>query len=205
MTFSNLRSRRASAKPWIVLALLAALLVVILLTRPTASLREDTALSHPAVGKPLPALSLVPLTGNATPVSTDDLTGKVVLMNFWGTWCPPCQQEFPHLANMAGRFSDQAEFQMLSISCSADGGYENVDELRQNTVQFLDAMRSTLPTYCDPDSSARRAVHDAIGFPGYPLTLVADRQGIVRGVWNGYAPGVERSIESLVATLLVSK
>jgi thiol-disulfide isomerase/thioredoxin len=189
---------------WLVLALLAGLLVVILVMQPTGTLRDDSALLHPAVGKPLPSLELVPLTGNVGPVSTAELSGKVVLMNFWGTWCGPCQQEFPHLAALASRFSDQDDFQMISVSCGADGGYEDVDELRQNTIRFLDTMQSTLPTHCDPDTSARQALMESIGFPSYPMTLVIDRTGVVRGVWNGYALGVERSMESLVATLLVS-
>jgi hypothetical protein len=205
MPHCNQRLRHGSVTPWIVLAILAALLVLILVFKPTAALREDSALSHPAVGKPLPDVELVPLTGNASAVTTENLAGKVVLIHFWGTWCGPCQQEFPHLVALARNFAQQSDFQLVSVSCGPDGGYEDVDQLRLETERFMNAMRSNLPTHCDPDMSARRAVDKAVGFPGYPMTLVMDRQGIIRGVWNGYAPGMERSLESLVASLLVTK
>lgn len=195
-------ARKPSKRLWILVAFLGVLLAAIVWYQPTASLR-DSGLTHDAVGQPMPEFELVPLTGNVSSVSLSKLKGEVVLLNLWGTWCGPCQQEFPHLAAVAERFADQQEFRMLSVSCGSGGGYEDVDALRQDTLDFLTAMRSDLPTFCDPDASLRIAMMNSIGFDAYPTTLVLDRQGVVRGYWQGYTSGMERSIESLVATLLV--
>ena len=52
----------------------------------------------PGIGVPLAELRLQPLSGDGPPVSLADLRGSVVLLNFWGTWCPPCLRELPHIA-----------------------------------------------------------------------------------------------------------
>jgi len=59
-----------------------------------------------------------------------------------------------------------------------------------------------LPTYADPRSVARAAVDAVAGFDGYPTTLILDRQGVIRGVWVGYAPGAERQMQRLIEQLL---
>jgi hypothetical protein len=77
--------------------------------------------------------------------------------------------------------------------------------LREQTLDYLAAFQSNLATWCDPDYSARRALVKTVGFDGYPTTLVLDRDGVVRGMWNGYRPGMEENVEAVVASLLVTK
>ena len=80
---------------------------------------------HPAVGRKLPQLELKPLTGDGRPVSLEDLKGRVTLIDFWGTWCPPCAEELPHIAALATRFSGQLDFQVLAVSCGPDNRNED--------------------------------------------------------------------------------
>src|SRR4051812_21386965 len=65
---------------------------------------------HSAIGRSLTDLQLQPLVNADAPVKLDELAGEVVLLNFWGTWCPPCRLEYPHLATLAGRLSDKSGF-----------------------------------------------------------------------------------------------
>jgi len=147
---------------------------------------------HPAVGRPVPDFSLVGLTGGATEVKSSDLQEKVALINFWGVWCPPCRIELPHIAALRRDFQPRDDFRLLAVSC--EGGNETLAQLREQTRQYLSSKKLDLPTYADPDGSARQAVGMALGeldIPGYPTTVLLDRDGIVRGVWVGYESGTE--------------
>ncbi len=83
---------------------------------------------QPGVGKPLPRLELVGLTGGAEPVTLADLRGKVTLVNFWGTWCPPCRDELPHIAAIYHKYRDRDDVRVLAVSCGR--GLEDVAQLR---------------------------------------------------------------------------
>jgi cytochrome c biogenesis protein CcmG/thiol:disulfide interchange protein DsbE len=157
----------------------------------------------PAIGKKLPLVELQPLTGSTEGVSLEKLRDKVVLINYWGTWCPPCRQEFPHIVELWDRYRDKQGFELLSVS-SSGGAPEDVEEVRGETQQFLKAKGVTMPTYIDANGASRKAIVELTGKDGfaYPTTVLLDRQGIVRSVWTGYAPGVERQMERMVSKVL---
>lgn len=162
---------------------------------------EGAGEGHPAVGKTLSTIALKPLTGNGGAVQSAGLEGKVVLLNFWGTWCPPCRQEFPHLADLARRYQNRPEFRFLSVSCGS-GDQEDEEDLRNETQSFLQKQGVDLPTYHDPGAVTRRSVDAAAGFQGYPTTVLLDSGGVIRAMWVGYYPGVEKEIERAIAKLL---
>lgn len=164
--------------------------------------RQSQGLLHPAIGSKLVFLSLQPLTGDAQPVELDQLQGKVSLINFWGTWCPPCRLEFPHIVALYKRLQERGDFQLLAVSCG--NAEEDLAELRNETTAFLEQQKADLPTYYDPDFQTRKAVVLAGGGSGfgYPTTIILDRTGILRGFWEGYAPGTEKEMEALVQQLL---
>ncbi|HWA98920.1 MAG TPA: TlpA disulfide reductase family protein [Pirellulales bacterium] len=151
---------------------------------------------------PLPSLELDPLTGASEPVTLADLKGKVALVNFWGTWCPPCRDEFPHIVELDRHYRARSGFRLLAVS--SDGGSDNdVEALRETTSEFLKQHDATdLPTYVDRGGRTRAAISAAIGFRGYPTTLVLDRTGTIRGSWVGYHPGTETAMAALVDRLL---
>jgi thiol-disulfide isomerase/thioredoxin len=156
---------------------------------------------HSGVGTALPKISVATLKPFEPPLTTADLAGKVVLINFWATWCPPCQMEFPHIVQIEQKFHDNDAFQMLSIASPGSG--ETEAEMRESTAAFLRQRNVTMPVYVDPYGEAYRAIANTVGARGgIPLTLVVDRGGKVRGIWEGYAPGTENDIEALIQSLL---
>lgn len=164
---------------------------------------------HPAVGRPLLVLEVQPLTEGAQPVTRDDLKGKVVLLNFWATPYTPCRVELPYLAAIASELEDREDFKLLAISCG-EPGPEKLETVRQRTEKVLKELNLDLPVYADPTGSTEAGfcvvAKDDSGtiaeLPSYPTTCVLDRELIIRGVWKGFRPGIERQMGELVRQLL---
>jgi len=91
-----------------------------------------------------------------------DLTGKVVLVNFWATWCPPCRKEMPDLQALFDKYKDQG-FLVLSIS----------DEEAAKVSPFIAERKISYPVLLDPG----RKVNDAFIVEGIPKSFVYDREG----------------------------
>jgi peroxiredoxin len=160
------------------------------------------ALKDPVVGQQMSELDLEPLTGGGDAVSLESLRGKVVVINFWGTWCPGCVKEFPRLAEVWDRNRGNSDFKFVSVSTMDSP--ENVEELRTKTTEFLKSHGVTMPTYADVMGKSRDKLGDLIQeiSPEYPITMIFDRKGVVRAVWRGYADGEEYQVEQMISTLL---
>jgi peroxiredoxin len=91
-----------------------------------------------------------------------DLRGKVVLVNFWATWCPPCRKEMPDLEALYLQFQDQG-FVVLAIS----------DEDASTVNPFLAERTITYPVLLDPG----RKVNEQFQIEGIPKSFVYDRSG----------------------------
>ncbi|MEX2113204.1 MAG: TlpA family protein disulfide reductase [Pirellulales bacterium] len=193
---------RSGAWGWILLALVAAgsFAYLVVATAPSA---RDAGTSNPAVGRTLQYLRLEPLAGGGDYVSIDDLRGRVSVINFWGTWCGPCIREFPDLVQMAERFADREDFRFYPVSCGQGEDIE-VDELRLATEEFLQARNVQLVTYSDQNAATRHALSMLLSLPqfAYPMTLVVDQSGKIRGFWVGYDPRYVGHMTSLVQELL---
>lgn len=190
--------RSASFWFWLAAATLAAAFAAIALFKPAGTIGNSAA-----NGKSLAALDLQPLSGAAAALGPKELEGRVSLVNFWGTWCPPCRLEFPHVVQLAEKFRSRREFQLLAVSCPADRDGK-LAELREDTESFLRQNGFELPIYADPQAQTRLALQELIGASSfsYPTTVVLDREGIIRGMWVGYRPGDERDVEALVEKVL---
>jgi peroxiredoxin len=97
-----------------------------------------------------------------TPWHLRDLRGKVVLVNFWATWCPPCRKEMPDLQALYDKYKDQG-FVVLSIS----------DEDSAKVTPFIGERKITYPVLLDP----AHKVNDAFQVMGIPKSFVYDREG----------------------------
>ena len=115
-----------------------------------------------ATGAAAPAIGLSDLGG--TPRSLDALRGKVVVVNFWATWCPPCVEEMPSLERLHRSLGPQG---LAVVAISTD---EDETELRR----FVAQQQLTLPVWRDPGGSVASGSYHTTG---YPETFVIDRSG----------------------------
>jgi len=161
-------------------------------------------LRHPAVGKKFTGLSLAPLLGTDKPIALEELSGKVALVNFWGTWCGFCCVELPDVVALRQEFDDRPDFELLLVSCGPpnDRAAEDVEQLRGDTRAYVARTKIQVPVYADP-ATASRAAFDRMGeFRGYPGKILLDRQGVVRAVWFGRDPGRLKDLRAQILTLL---
>jgi cytochrome c biogenesis protein CcmG/thiol:disulfide interchange protein DsbE len=192
--------RRHGLWPWMLLAAGVGVLILFWRFRPPEPSRA--ALSHPGVGKELTKVELQQLTGGDRPIGTGDIRGKVTLVNFWGTWCPPCRVEFPHLVELAQHFREREDFLFLSVSCS--GGEGDEADIAESTAQFLAQQRADFPAYRDAFQATRIRLSQDAGLTqfAYPTTIILDQDGKILGVWLGYASGDEMVMRETVETAL---
>ena len=141
---------------------------------------------------PAPELKAHDLEG--VPKTLADYRGKVVLLNFWATWCPPCQREMPSLERLRTRMAGRP-LEIVAISSA-----ETPDEVNA----YLSKMKLGFPVLLDTDSSnTRRWKVFAL-----PTTFVLDAAGRVRHVLTGPAEWDEGEAlavaESMLAELAAS-
>ena len=182
---------------WVVLAVLV--LALFLLIRIRSQPQGPDRAAHPSVGVVLPRLNLVPLTFKGQPVTLADLAGKVVLLNFWATWCGPCKQELPELADLEQRLRGQADVRFLAVACQPP----NLVTAAEDTRQVLEDLTIDIPVYADSRETTQNAVGTLEGFEPfyYPTTVILDKKGVIRGVWSGYHPSGVDQMEQLIAQL----
>ena len=113
---------------------------------------------------PVPETALVSLTN--VPLKLSDLKGKVVLLNFWATWCPPCREEMPSMMKLNSLMAGKP-FQMVTVSID-EGGVPDIEAFFKDT-------KFSLPTYTDPDGAAQKTY----GITGVPESFIIDKNGIL--------------------------
>jgi thiol-disulfide isomerase/thioredoxin len=137
---------------------------------------------------PAPEIAVQSLADGST-AKLADFKGKVVMLNFWATWCPPCREEIPSMmklnAAMAGK-----PFKMIAVSID-EGGKPAIES-------FFKESGLSLPTYTDANGAASKTY----GITGVPETFIIDKQGIlVKKVVGGAAwnsPEVMAFLEGLM-------
>jgi len=135
-------------------------------------------------GKQAPDFSLKALDGKTYKLS--DLKGKVVLLDFWATWCPPCREELPIIEKLHQEFKDK-NLVVLGIS----------NEDRQTIENFLKNNRLTFPILIDE----REKVGKSYKVVAIPRVLLIDKTGKIRKDILGYNPKNEEILRELIERL----
>ena len=99
-------------------------------------------------------------------VSSADLRGKIVVLNFWASWCDPCELEAPVLEEVAARYRSSGDVVVLGV---------DVQDLREEALRFVERNGLTYPSLRDGTDDAQRAYE----VPALPETFVIDRKGLV--------------------------
>jgi len=149
---------------------------------------SDQVLRLDMVGSPAPSWNgLSPVTG-PLPVALGDLRGRVVIVDFWATWCMACRMSAPKLTAWQAKFGAQG----LSVIGITD---DPVPEASQGARSF--GMKyAAIGT--DPSYTTQRAY----GVRALPTVFVIDKQGVVRDVSVGFDPQKEAQMEALLVRLL---
>ena len=114
--------------------------------------------------------------------------GDVVLINFWATWCGPCRQEMPLLDDLYGRYQ-RVGFNLLGV---------NIDEDSRRAMQMVQELGVNFPVLFDE----YKEVSKLYDVEAMPVTILVDREGIVRHIHHGYKPGYEEKYLTEIRSLL---
>lgn len=136
---------------------------------------EDTAL--PAVdaeliGRPRPEFVLPDLEGK--PRNINQWAGKVVLVNFWATWCPPCRREIPAFIEVREAYADQG-FEIVGVA---------IDEPQQ-VQDFVDGMGVEYPVLVGALEASEIARQYGNRYGALPYSVLIDRDGRIRFIQPG--------------------
>jgi thiol-disulfide isomerase/thioredoxin len=116
--------------------------------------------------KELPAIS-GPALGSTQTISTQDFRGKVVVINVWGSWCPPCRKEAPDLQTASVETKDVAQFV----------GITSKDYDPAPAEAFVRSFKITYPSIYDPTGKVLLAFAGELPPSAIPSTMIIDRQG----------------------------
>ena len=132
---------------------------------PTPTEEEE---KHPAID-----FTLIDQYGNEHTLS--DYKGKVVFLNFWATWCPPCQREMPDIEELYNKFNlNQDEVVILGVANPSSDEYpKNTDVTKEEIVTFLDDNSYTFPTVFDETGELSREYY----ISSFPTTFLIDKEG----------------------------
>lgn len=145
---------------------------------------------HPLIGKPAPEISARPVGGQG-PKTLKDALGKVVILEFWGTFCEPCKRTFRTNQEILERFPNDVAVLALSVD-------DPETATRDRLLAFAKDRGATFSILWDDDGSTRRAYAKPSGVPS---TFILDRRGTVRHLHDGYRgedAKIAREVESLV-------
>jgi peroxiredoxin len=140
--------------------------------------------------KPAPAFTLPDINGNK--VSLSDFKGKVILLNFWGTWCSPCTAEMPSFNRLYAAFKNDG-FVVLAVS---------IDPSDKPVRSFVSAKGITFPVLMDPD---KEAYFDLYAIFALPTSFLIDRKGMIVEKFLGDKEWDSPDMKKKIANLLKSK
>ncbi len=169
---------RRSAPAWALVAVVGILAAYGLMGRnepkaagPAPQGSAGVAMSAAGRGGAAPAFSLPDLKGREVPLS--DFRGKVVVLDFWATWCPPCKREIPDFIDLQRKYGPQG---LQIVGIALDEPEKVADFVRQNGMDY--------PVLMGSDEVAARYG----GIEGIPTTFLIDRDGKIVNRFEGFRP-----------------
>lgn len=163
--------------------ILTAILLIMVLFFALEHKKEDEGLSsyRPPVEQSLPNFTFKTLDGKE--ISLNDFRGKVLLVNFWATWCPPCREEMPIFEKEYKRCKDKG-FEILAVNMdSSEGSVEKF--LRENPVSFL---------IVKPTDNLEKELK----LMGFPTSYLLDKEGKIYRIRLGVYRELDKDLKELL-------
>lgn len=139
------------------------------------------------VGQPIPAYLGKTLAGE--PILPESLQGKVLVISFWASWCPPCHRELPYLLTLQSTWGSE-KVQVLAINYLEDD-----HALKEHSQRFAE-------TEVMQGRDRKGIISRMLAVDGIPHTLIVDQKGIVAHIHSGFYPNTGDMLLSEVAALL---
>lgn len=114
---------------------------------------------------------------------------RVVLLDFWATWCPPCREEVPHLQRLHEKYGKKG-LVVIGIAQDSDGAKSVKPFAEKNKLTYLQLV------------DVKRQVARAYKVGPIPTTYIIDNAGVIRSVHLGFAKGMEKQLEEEIKALL---
>jgi peroxiredoxin len=142
------------------------------------------------IGKPAPDFTLNTLDAlNGKPVTLSSFKGKVVLVNFWVSWCPPCKEEFPAMNRLYNKYKDKG---LVVMGVSMDGSIKAAQGfLKDAPVDFINVN--------DPDMKVARKKYKVFS---QPMTYLIDKNGKLVKKYFGEVDWMNEEVQKEIAGLL---
>ena len=142
-----------------------------------------------AVGTDAPAPEFsAPLLLKQSTMKLEDYRGKVVYLDFWASWCPPCRNALPQIDQIYAKYRDRG-FEVVAVNQDQELG-EALKFIREHPVAF------TLVTDRD------HGIVERYGVKAMPSSYLIDRKGVVRHIHRGFRQGSAAALEEQIIALL---
>lgn len=148
--------------------------------------RVDAA---PRKGQPAPSFTVTSTTGQS--ISLNNYRDHVLILDFFATWCQPCRESIPHLAEMNRKYGKQG-LQILGLSVDEDGG--------RMVKAFSDELRINYPVTVTGDQ-----VTVDFGVRSVPIMFLINKKGEIVEIYRGYTTDMGRSLDQAIRRLLAEK
>ena len=137
-----------------------------------------------------PSFALMDLDGNN--VSISDLKGKVVVVDFWATWCGPCKASFPGMQRMVNKYRSNPNVRFLFVDT-----WEKGEDKKKLAADFINSNKYTFQVLMDNEDK----VVSMFKVDGIPTKFVIDPKGMIRFKSVGYSGNDEKLVSELTAMI----